>query len=35
MIPDRQKFIQEHVDAIPAILYADSNPESIKTISLP
>jgi|APDOM4702015248_1054824.scaffolds.fasta_scaffold253884_2 hypothetical protein len=32
MTPEQQTAIQAHVDAISAILYADSNPESLKTL---
>jgi hypothetical protein len=32
MTSKQQKAIQAHVDAIPAILYADSNPEFLKTL---
>jgi hypothetical protein len=32
MTPEQQKSIRAHVDAISAILYADSNPESLKTL---
>lgn len=32
MTPEQQQAIQTHVEAISAILYADCNPESLKTL---
>jgi hypothetical protein len=32
MTPEQQQAIQTHVEAISAILYADCDPESLKTL---
>jgi hypothetical protein len=32
MTPEQQQAIKKHADAIAAILYADCNPESLKTL---
>ena len=32
MTPEQQQAIKKHTDAIAAILYADCNPESLKTL---
>lgn len=32
MTPEQQQAIKTHVEAISAILYADCNPESLKTL---
>jgi hypothetical protein len=32
MTPEQQQAIKTHVDAISAILYADCDPESLKTL---
>jgi hypothetical protein len=32
MTPEQQQAIKQHADAIAAILYAECNPESVKTL---